>query len=56
MGNYNFYVFVRRNYEDVPVGWNIHEILKWQIETLQKVEKKCQEDFRISETYEEMGA
>tara|TARA_Y100000589_G_C26892333_1_gene522652 strand:- start:544 stop:657 length:114 start_codon:yes stop_codon:yes gene_type:complete len=34
----------------------IYEILKLQIEILQKVEKKFQEDFRISETYAEMGA
>tara|TARA_Y100000739_G_scaffold191896_1_gene172128 strand:- start:1246 stop:1359 length:114 start_codon:yes stop_codon:yes gene_type:complete len=33
----------------------IYEILKWQIETLQKLEKKFQEDFRISETYAEIG-
>tara|TARA_B100000212_G_scaffold140407_1_gene105742 strand:- start:125 stop:382 length:258 start_codon:yes stop_codon:yes gene_type:complete len=47
------YVSGRRT---APVGWNIDEIVKWQIETSQKVEKKFQEDCQKLETYAEMGA
>ena len=39
-----------------PVGWNLDEIVKWQIDKSQKVEKQFQEDCRKLETYAEMGA